>query len=75
MFDPKKEMQQLNEQSANIRKRSYKQRKSRLDKYKGELITLLEMGAKCTQLQRWLRKKRIKVSLSTVTRWRERNYG
>ena len=75
MFDPEEEMRLLNEQSQVIRKRTYRQRKSRLDKYKGELITLLKLGATCAQLQRWLRKKRIKVALSTVTRWVDKNYG
>ncbi|EID5629741.1 hypothetical protein ABV825_005128, partial [Escherichia coli] len=48
-------------------------RKSRLDRYTGELLQLYRAGASAAELQRWLREKRIRVVLSTVTRWLAKN--
>ncbi|WP_418139979.1 hypothetical protein AB9R84_15700 (plasmid) [Oceanimonas smirnovii] len=66
-FDPKAELAQLREQTKTIRKRRYS--RSRLDKYTGELLSLHREGATTAQLQRWLRRHRIKVVHSTVARW------
>jgi hypothetical protein len=70
-FDVKHESALLRVQTEQIRKRGY--RKSRLDAHKGELLLLHREGIKPAELQRWLRAKRIKVELSTVTRWLARN--
>ena len=70
-FDVDVELARLKAQSRSIRKKRF--RKSRLDRYKGELLTLHRAGAKPAELQRWLRSKRIKVVLSTVIRWLENN--
>ncbi|MBC8954913.1 hypothetical protein [Xenorhabdus sp. PB62.4] len=70
-FDAGKELAVLREQTRIIRKQRY--RKSRLDRYAGELLQLHREGASAAELQRWLRKKRIRVVLSTVTRWLARN--
>ena len=53
------------------KKRQYPNRKSILDKYRKELLALyLEQELSCTQLKIWLKeKKRLDVSLSTITRW------
>ncbi|CDL80430.1 hypothetical protein [Xenorhabdus cabanillasii] len=70
-FDAGKELAALREQTRIIRKRRY--RKSRLDRHAGELLQLYREGASAAELQRWLRVKRIRVVLSTVTRWLARN--
>lgn len=70
-FDPHKEKQALNAQTKAIRKRTYK--KSRLDRYKGEILALYKLQTKPSEIQRWLQDKRIKVVLSTVTRWLKKN--
>lgn len=46
-----------------------------LDRHTTELLGLYRCGNTAAELQRWLRdKKRIKVTLSTVTRWLARQY-
>ncbi len=66
-----KEIQALKKQTKSIRKRRLGI--SRLDRFKGELLTLHKKGAIVAELQRWLRKKRIKVEYSTVYRWIKKN--
>lgn len=75
MFDAHQEAEALRQQTRIIRKRSYTRRKSRLDQYKGELLALRREGCSIAELQRWLRKKRIKVVHSTVARWLEQQDG
>lgn len=73
-FNVQSELLELKSQTQSIRKRSYSARKSRLDKYKFQLLELYKAGATGAELQRWLRKnKRIKVAHSTVLRWLEKN--
>ncbi|UYZ85596.1 hypothetical protein MTZ49_15710 (plasmid) [Entomomonas sp. E2T0] len=72
-FDVNKEKQALKEQTKAIRKRVYKKRKSRLDRYKGEILALHNAQVTPTEIKRWLRAKRIKVVLTTVIRWLEKN--
>ena len=66
-FDAESEVKKLKQQTTTIRKKQYY--KSRLDRYKGELLALHQAGASCAELQRFLRTKRIKVVHSTVARW------
>lgn len=66
-FDAAKEVAQLKAHKKVIRKRVY--RRSRLDKFHGELVALRNNGASATDLQRWLKQKNIHVTLTTVTRW------
>lgn len=70
-FDACRELTTLREQTRTIRKTRY--RKSRLDRHSGELLQLHREGASAAELQRWLREKRIRVVLSTVTRWLAKN--
>ncbi|ECJ7923801.1 hypothetical protein HCV13_004749 [Salmonella enterica] len=70
-FDACRELATLREQTRTIRKTRY--RKSRLDRHSGELLQLHREGASAAELQRWLREKRIRVVLSTVTRWLAKN--
>ena len=69
IFSALHEVKALKEQTKIIRKRSYSRRKSKLDKYGGELITMSKQGASHAELQRWLKKKRISVDRSTVCRF------
>ncbi|ANS88288.1 hypothetical protein I6Y99_005063 [Vibrio parahaemolyticus] len=75
MFDEKAETERLKQQTRIIRKKTYKRRKSRLDRYKGELLALQKEGCTTAELQRWLRGKRIKVVHSTVARWLQAQHG
>ncbi len=70
-FNVAEETAKLKAQTKAIRKKGY--RKSRLDKYKGELLLLKHDNNTPAELQRWLRARRIKVELSTVTRWLDKN--
>lgn len=72
-FNVQSELSALKIQTNNIRKRSYKPRQSRLDRYTYELLSLHSTGATSAELQRWLRSKRIKVAHSTVLRWLQRH--
>lgn len=72
-FDTQSELLALKAQTESLRKRCYKRRKSRLDKYKFELLELHRAGATGAELQRYLRSQRIKVTHSTVQRWLANN--
>lgn len=74
-FDVETELETLKSQTKAIRKRSYSSRRSRLDRYKDELLSLHRKGASAAELHRWLRANRIKVVLTTVTRWLDRQSG
>jgi len=65
------ELKRLREQTKTIRKLRY--RKSRLDRYAGELLQLKNGGASIAELKRFLTSKRIKVCHSTVSRWIKEN--
>jgi hypothetical protein len=71
IFDARTELAELRRQTAEIRRRRYT--KSRLDRYRGELIQLRRNGASVAELQRWLRDHRIRVVHSTVARWVTKN--
>lgn len=72
-FDADAEVTRLRANSAARRKTTYK--KSRLDRFAGELIQLHDAGASAAELQRWLREHRIVVTHSTVARWIRRQNG
>lgn len=71
IFDARTELAELRRQTAEIRRRRYT--KSRLDRYRGELIQLRRNGASVAELQRWLRDHRIRIVHSTVARWVTKN--
>jgi hypothetical protein len=70
-FNVKNELKKLKTQTKDIRVLRYK--KSRLELYRGELLSLYKNGASKSELQRWLRTKKIKVVWSTVSRWIDQN--
>ena len=71
IFDARTELAELRRQTAEIRRRRYT--KSRLDRYRGELLQLRRNGASVAELQRWLRDHRIRIVHSTVARWVTKN--
>ena len=71
IFDARTELAELRRQTAEIRRRRYT--KSRLDRYRGQLLQLRRNGASVAELQRWLRDHRIRVVHSTVARWVTKN--
>lgn len=72
-FDSAAEVLRLKTQTKARRKRIYSRRISKLDKYKGELMSLHRDGASGAELQRWLRGKKIPCALSTVLRYVQSN--
>ena len=73
MFDIDTELDLLRRQTSEIRKKRYS--RSRLDRYRGELLLLHRGGASVAELQRWLRARRIRVVHTTVARWIDKNGG
>ena len=67
MFDAEKELAEIKKIKKLVRKKRYS--RSRLDKYKDELLALRKAGGSISDLQRWLRLRRVKVAWSTVQRW------
>ena len=70
-FNANTELEALRRQTGEIRRRRYT--RSRLDRYRGELLLLHRGGASVAELQRWLRARRIRVVHSTVARWIDKN--
>ena len=71
MFDIDTELDLLRRQTSEIRKKRFS--RSRLDRYRGELLQLHRAGASVAELQRWLRARRIRVVHSSVARWIDKN--
>jgi len=72
-FDAAVEAALLRVQTRARRRSRY--RRSRLDRYKGELLALREEGCTTAELQRWLLAHRIRVHHATVARWLRRHEG
>lgn len=70
-FNPQSELAKL-KRSNHIRR---KPRTSKLVRYHSELLVLYANGATMADLQRWLRKHRIKVAHSTISRWLAKQLG
>lgn len=69
-FNAADELIKLRADTAMRRKRSYAKRKSRLDRYHGEIALIFKEGGSIREIQRWLRKRKaIRVAESTVHRW------
>ena len=74
-FDPAHELASLRQQATLRRKRFFRRRASKLDRYTAELLALHQAGATLAELQRWLRAHRIRVVHSTVARWIAKQQG
>jgi hypothetical protein len=67
-FDPVAEVESIRVRRAEARRKLY--RKSRLDKYRAELVALKQAGASCADLAEWLRvNHRCKVNRSSIDRF------
>ena len=70
-FDPQAEVERIRTRRAEARRKLY--RKSRLDKYRAELVAMKRAGASCADLAEWLRvSHRCKVNRSSVDRYLKR---
>jgi len=75
-MNAEQEVECLKAQTKQLRKRSYSRRKSRLDRYCGEIVALRKAGATCVEIQRWLKERRIKVHRTTISRYLSKvSYG
>lgn len=67
-FDPVAEVALIRTRRAEARRKLY--RKSRLDKYRAELVAMKQAGALCADLAEWLRvSHRCKVNRSSIDRY------
>lgn len=71
-FDVETELAKLKAETRELRQKRFKN--SRLNAYRGELVTMRKEGATVAELQRWLKAKRISVVWTTVKRWLD-NHG
>ncbi len=70
-FDAAAEAARLRAETRARRRPRY--RRSRLDRYKGELLALRDEGCTTAELQRWLLARRVRVQHATVARWLRRH--
>lgn len=67
-FDPVAEVERIRARRNEARRKLY--RKSRLDKYRAELVAMKQAGASCADLAEWLRlNHRCKVNRSSIDRY------
>ena len=67
-FNPIAEVESIRARRAEARRKLY--RKSRLDKYRAELVAMKQAGASCADLAEWLRvNHRCKVNRSSIDRY------
>ena len=67
-FDAEAELNRIRSRRAEARRKLF--RKSRLDKYRAELIAMRQAGASCADLAEWLRViHRCKINRSTIDRY------
>lgn len=67
-FNASAEVERIRARRAEARRKLY--RKSRLDKYRVELVEMKQAGASCADLAEWLRlSHRCKINRSTVARF------
>jgi hypothetical protein len=67
-FNAQTEVDRIRARRAEARRKLY--RKSRLDKYRVELVAMKQAGASCADLAEWIRvNHRCKINRSTVARY------
>lgn len=70
-FNPVVEVERIRARRAEARQKRY--RKSRLDKYRAEIVAMKQAGASCADLAEWLRvSHRCKVNRSSIDRYLKR---
>lgn len=65
--DIETELAQIRQQRRAARRKRYY--RSRLDRYRAELVALRRAGATLAEIAAWLRRRRIKVACSTICRY------
>ena len=67
-FDAQIEVERIRTRRAEARRKMY--RKSRLDKYRAELVAMRQAGASCADLAEWLRvSHRCRMHRSSIDRY------
>jgi len=67
-FDARAEVKRIRSSRAEARRRLF--RKSRLDRYRAELVAMRQAGASCADLAVWLRvTHRCKINRSSIDRY------
>ena len=73
-FDALAEVERIRARRAEARRKLY--RKSRLDKYRAELMAMKQAGASCADLAEWLRvSHRCKIHRSSIDRYLKKFAG
>ena len=67
-FDARAEVERIRSLRAEARRKRF--HKSRLDKYRAELVAMRQVGASCADLAKWLRvTHRCKINRSSIDRF------
>ena len=66
-FNAKSEVQRLAAITELRKKKRYS--RSKLDKYKFEILALRNEAATLQEIQIWLKEKKVSVEISTISRW------
>ncbi|MBT0651945.1 hypothetical protein [Geomobilimonas luticola] len=67
-FNAQAEVDRVRQRRAEARRKLY--RKSRLDRYRAELVAMKQAGASCADLAEWLRTyHRLKIHRSSIDRY------
>lgn len=69
-FDAHAEVARICRRRAVARGKRY--RKSRLDRYRAELVAMRQAGASCADLAEWLRIRRCQIHRSSIDRYLKR---
>ena len=69
-FDAEAEVARIRSRRAGARRTHY--RKSRLDRYRAELVARRRAGASCADLAEWLRIRRSRIHRSSIDRYLKR---
>jgi len=69
-FDAQAEVARIRSRRAVARRKHY--RKSRLDRYRSELVAMRRAGASCADLAEWLRIRRCRIHRSSIDRYLKR---
>lgn len=73
-FDAQAELDRIRSRRAEARRKLF--RRSRLDKYRAELVAMKQAGASCADLAEWLRvSHRCRINRSTVARYLQKLHG
>lgn len=73
-FDAQAEVDRIRSRRAEARRKIF--RKSRLDKYRYELLAMQKAGASCADLAEWLRlNHRCKINRSSIDRYLKKLHG